>query len=334
LSGVALLAVVLPPGTLQHAMGQDNPWAPLLMTAVAIPAYATPMLAMSQLGMMFQHGNSVGAAFVLLAFGAGMNFGTVAWMWRTYGSRPSLAWLGLLLAVVVALSYGIERPLRPADSPAADHTHAFDIYCRPFMVGIDDPLTTALARLRQNRGLHEVVGLWILAGLFVAGVVLRTCDRRNRVEVWLERSVPAGDRGSRGFDLVVPNSVVGGLIVLGIVAFSVVGCFAYYPPAEEVFEEMRIAKGEALGAALSGEREHAEQWIAVMDDWTRKLQVGVYLRSGALSDYHRMKARVLRDKLDLLEHEVAEGDIDEIRKVTHQISLCYQRMQHAFLEEM
>jgi hypothetical protein len=74
--------------------------------------------------------------------------------------------------------------------------------------------------------------------------------------------------------------------------------------------------------------------LAGMDDWTRKLQVGVYLRSGALSDYHRMKARVLRDKLDLLEHEVAEGDIDEIRKVTHQISLCYRRMQHAFLEEM
>ena len=98
------------------------------MTAVALPAYATPMLAMSQLGMMFQHGNSVGAAFVLLAFGAGMNFGTLAWMWRTYGRRPSLTWLGLLLAVVIALSYGIERPLRPADAPAADHTHAFDIY--------------------------------------------------------------------------------------------------------------------------------------------------------------------------------------------------------------
>jgi hypothetical protein len=334
LAGVVLLAVVLPPGSLQHAMGHDNPWAPLVMTAVALPAYATPMLAMSQLGMMFQHGNSVGAAFVLLAFGAGMNFGTLVWMWRTYGPRPSLAWLGLLLAVVIALSYGVERPLRPADAPAADHTHAFDVYCRPFVVGNADPFRAALARLRQNRGAHELAGIAALGALLAAGIALRALDPRGKIDAWLERPAPPSADRAGGLDFVLPNSVVGGFIVLGIVVFSVVGCFAYYPPPGEVFEEMRIAKGEALSAAISGEREHAEQWLAVMDDWARKLQVGVYLRSGSLSEYHRMKARVFRDKIELLEHEVAEGDRGEISKVSNEISQAYRRMQHAYQNEL
>ena len=110
LLGVVGLAVLLPSGSLQQQMNGNNPLAPLVMCAIAIPAYATPMLAMSQLGMMFQHGNSVGAAFVLLALGAGMNFGLLAWMIWSYGWRRSASWLGMLLLIVVAMSYGIERP--------------------------------------------------------------------------------------------------------------------------------------------------------------------------------------------------------------------------------
>jgi uncharacterized membrane protein YraQ (UPF0718 family) len=85
LLGVGILAALLPPGTLQNVLGHDNRAAPLLMTAVALPAYATPMTVVGQLGSMFQHGNSIGAAVVLLSFGAGMNLGLVAWMWPTYG---------------------------------------------------------------------------------------------------------------------------------------------------------------------------------------------------------------------------------------------------------
>ncbi|MFM8805419.1 MAG: permease, partial [Planctomycetia bacterium] len=99
--GVGLLAVILPAGSLQQSMAHDNPWSPLLMTGVAIPAYATPMTAMGQLGSMFQHGNSIGAAFILLTFGAGMNLGLMAWMWRNYGFRKLAVWFGLMLLVVV-----------------------------------------------------------------------------------------------------------------------------------------------------------------------------------------------------------------------------------------
>jgi hypothetical protein len=78
--GVVALSCILPHASLQRTMSHENPWAPLLMAAIAVPAYATPMLAMSQLGSMFQHGNSVGAAFTLLTLGAGTNLGLVLWM--------------------------------------------------------------------------------------------------------------------------------------------------------------------------------------------------------------------------------------------------------------
>ncbi|MCA9204644.1 MAG: hypothetical protein KDA59_16435 [Planctomycetales bacterium] len=49
----------------------DSYEAPMFMSAMAVPAYAAPMTAMVQLASMFQHVNSVGAAFALLALALG-----------------------------------------------------------------------------------------------------------------------------------------------------------------------------------------------------------------------------------------------------------------------
>lgn len=331
LAGVALLAAVLPAGSLQRTMNRDQPLAPLLMTAVAVPAYATPMQAMSQLGMMFQHGNSVGAAFVLLALGAGMNLGTVAWTMRSFGWRSSLGWFLLLLVVVLGLSYGVDRPLAPAEGELADHTHAFDGYCRAFTPDTVNPGQIVGNRLRENVPFFEVQSLKLLGILVATGMVQRLSRRWFDLEAWLERKVASGPAR---FDVIVSPAVVGGVILLGIVAFSVVGCFAYYPPPEEIFEEMFVAQGEALGTALSGDVEHAVRWIEVLDDWSRKLEVGVYLRRGDLSEYHRMKARLFREKLELLEHEVKDREMDEVRVLVPEVSRCYLRLKSAYLQDL
>ncbi len=84
-SGTLLIGMLLPHGALQSSVEQNDPLAPALMTAVAIPIYATPMLAMSQLGMMFAHGNSPGAAFSLLLLGTGINIATLFWIAKNYG---------------------------------------------------------------------------------------------------------------------------------------------------------------------------------------------------------------------------------------------------------
>jgi uncharacterized protein len=332
LAGVAMLGALLPSTALQHSVNGDDPLAPLTMTAVAVPVYATPMLAMSQLGSMFQHANSPGAAFVLLALGAGMNLGLAWWMFRHYGAKKALAWFALLLLIVVGLAYGVDRPLFPRDIEIADHTHAFDVYCRPFESASSNLPAMAMDKLKRDTQPYERTAVMLLGGLLLLGLGLRLLDRWLVIEDWLERTAeePAS---TKGLDIVIPGPVLGGLSLAGLIAASIVGCYAYYPPPEEVLEEMSIVKAEALGGALSGDVTHATYWIDAYDDWSRKLEVGVYLRDWRLSDYHRWKARLLREKLELLQHEVEDHDMDEVRRLVADISRTHQRLRRAYLEE-
>jgi uncharacterized protein len=139
------LAACLPFGSLQRSLKAFDPAAIPTMAAIGLPAFLTPTDAMMQIGSMFDHGNSVGAAYILLSVGAGLNLGLVAWAWRTWGMRPTLAWLGVLLAVVFVIAFAIERPLSFRDSPPEDHTHAFDVFCQPFAAGTAAPATRVAA---------------------------------------------------------------------------------------------------------------------------------------------------------------------------------------------
>ena len=326
LAGVVLLEAALPFGSLQTAMNHDKVWAPVTMTLVAVPAYATPMLAMCQLGMMFQHGNSVGAAFVLLTLGTGANLGLLAWIGRNYGYKRGLTWLSLLLGVVLGIAYAIEKPLFPANVQPANHTHAFDVYCCPFS---GHNQISVLDKLRDSVQPFEMIGTAALAGLLLLGLGLRVLDRYWSIEAWLERQ--PRPRASTGLgDLVIPGQVLAGLAILGLIAFSVVGCYVYYPTAQEVFEEMRPLKTEALAAALTRDRAVAEHWLEIWDDWIRRMEVGVHLRRGGLTDYQRMKSRILRDKLELLEHAVQHDEPDEINHLVFAVENSYKRMRSAY----
>ena len=192
LSGVAFLSTVLPHGSLQSTMEHSNPYAPLAMAAVALPAYATPLVAMSQLGSMFQHANSVGAAFVLLTLGAGINLGVIAWVLRNYGLGRGLGWLAFLLIVVLALAYAIEDPLYPREIEPPGHTHAFDMYCSPFDPGTSGLPQAVFAKLKEDLHPFERTGMTVLGILAVIGLTLRILDRRWRIEDWLERAPDPG----------------------------------------------------------------------------------------------------------------------------------------------
>jgi uncharacterized membrane protein YraQ (UPF0718 family) len=329
-SGVVLLACILPFGSLQRTMSHQNPWAPLLMAAIAVPAYATPMLAMSQLGSMFQHGNSVGAAFTLLTLGAGTNLGLVLWMQRSYGWNKAGVWFALLMSVVLILSYGVERPLYPASIEAADHTHAFDVYCRPFLPGTTGLAKIVWDRIRQNTQVHEIYGTICLAVLFAAGIGLILLDRRMRIEDWLERSAP--ESAPKWYSTSLPAPVLGFAALVVLFVVSVVGCFTYYPPADEALEQIANAQIETLAAAVSGDRKHAEHWIPIYTDWIRKLEVGVYLRTGHVSEYQRMKAKLVEDRLELLDHELADGDTKEVHALDWAITRSQRRLRASFHE--
>ncbi len=326
LVGVALLSLVLPVGSLQSAAEADDPWAPLFMTLVAIPAYATPMTAMVQLASMFQHGNSVGAAFALLVLGAGANLGLACWMARNYGVRRTLAWFALLLAVVIGLAYGVDQPLRPRGVEPAGHTHAFDIYCAPFEPDVLEPWTLAVRQIREKLAPHEMVALFAVGLIGAAGAGLRIADPLRRLEKWFERESPRPAK----YDIRLPGTVLGGVAIVGLVGLSIFGCYVYYPPPSEIFEELRLVNAEVLSAASSRDWDTALYWIPIYDDWTRKLQVSAVLRGEGLTDYRRIKASILRDKLELLEHEVEDREVEEAREASLAVGRAYRRMRAAY----
>ncbi|MEM1062072.1 MAG: permease, partial [Planctomycetota bacterium] len=295
LSGVFLLAAVLPPGSLQDALGRDGWTAPLLMTVVATPVYAAPMTAMSQLGIMFQHGNSIAAAFALLSLGAGINLGVIAWICRNYGIVRGLTWFGMLVAVVLALGYGIDRPLRSADIADAAHTHAFDVYTRPFDPA-DDYARKCWQRFRQGLLVHEEFSTVAIAAWALFGLALRAFDPKGRLDAWLRKPPEAAPEPGK-YDIVLPPSVLGGATLCVLVALSVVGCYTYYPPPDVVLEEMNYAKAEAV-TGWSSDAANTERWVGIYTDWVKRLQVGYFLRNGELDEFKRVKCRLLLDRLE------------------------------------
>lgn len=329
LVGVAVLAAVLPHGALQRSMQHHQWWSPLAMWVVAVPAYLAPMNAMVQLGSMFQHGNSPGAALVLLILGTGVNPATVWWVGRADGWRRALMWLIAATTGVLCLAYILEHPLYPADVEVADHTHAFDGYTRPVFdrsVPLGRQAWQAILRSAEP---HELVGTGIWLIVIVGGGALRMIDPTHRLERYLERSAVAPVRPTIWNRPLSPR-VLGATVLAALVVASVGACYLYYPPLAVVLDEMQMVQADALSLASSGRSKEALRQLEIWDDLTRKLQVSMFLREGRLDEFERLKIEILRDKLELLEHAVADKQRGQrLERRAREVRLAFRRLRMA-----
>jgi uncharacterized protein len=339
LSGLAVLAAVLPFGAMQNSVEQGDRWAPLRMTVTAIPVYATPMLAMSQLGMMFQHANSPGAAFALLIMGTGLNLATPIWFGRHYGWKAAALWLLSLFVIVVGISYAINKPLIPHGIDPAGHTHAFDIYANPLTIFHKIDFPTIKEMVTKHKDISELVSVALLGLVAASGLLLRflKIDEasliKNSKASSFASSLEAQDAPiRRGFDIVVAPSVIGVTMLIGLVALSIVACFAYYPSPQECLEEIRVSRAECLSGANSGNVEHALAYLPIWEDWSRRLEVGTFIRTGEIRPYQRMQGHLIRKKLELLEHELEHDPFEpeETKKVVGSIMGTNSRWVRAF----
>jgi hypothetical protein len=152
----------------------------------------------------------------------------------------------------------------------------------------------------------------------------------NRVEKWIFRPDP--EAAKRSFDRIVSPMLVGAVAIIGLIVMSVVGCFAYYPPPAETLKQMQIAKGEVLSSAISKDYEASLAWIPIWEEWSRKLEVGTFLRKFDLRPYQKMQTYLLRKQLELLEHELehhVEDHHDRGHDHTHdhkEIEVMVQRL--------
>ncbi len=334
--GSGLLAGVLSKGSLQTEMSHADPWAPLIMTGVAFPAYDTPLAGMMKLGLMFDHGNSVGAAFVLFVLGIGMNLGLLAWVFRTFANWRLVPWSMGLVTLVIGLGYLAEPALYRA-AVEITHTHAFDDYSSPFPAVGSVPLEAIERALRQPLEIMEPVALAALGLLLLAGVISRFLVRRYSLDAWLTRqpqSPAATDAAAPWWNRAVPGPVLGLVALLGLILFSVAGAYIYYPPPAQVFSQMGRIKADVFTALAAADRDPMQRQEAIrrIEQWdllARQLQVGVFIRTGGLPEGGAAAASELRERLEELRDVLLEGDPGDARNpgfpiVMHAAAVCGQ----------
>ncbi|MDG2012447.1 MAG: permease [Pirellulaceae bacterium] len=325
IAGSVVISLLMPHGSMSTMLERENGLAPLLVAGVSVPIYSTPLLAMSQIGSMFQHGNSIGAAFSLLIFGAGVNLGLFACFLRMYTAKQLFGFLGLLLGIGIGLAYLVSEPLFPKGVEVAGHTHAFDVYTNPFMpTSTDLPRQTRL-EISKHWGNHEFGGTVILAGMILLGALFFLLDKWTKLNAWLT------DFSSQSnLDRELPTSVVATCSIAGLLAMSVVGCYVYYPAQTQTLAEMRIFNAEAVVSAKSGNWEGAVKWIAFQEDLARRLEIGTFIRSGTLSEFRRTKARIFREDLERLKHGVEDQNRRECDEIAMQVDKSFRRLSTAF----
>lgn len=330
LSGNMLLCLIFPVGSLQTQFGADDVFAPLIMLPLAIPVYATPMTVMAQIGSMFVHGNSVGAAYSLLALGTGVNIGLIAWIARQHGIFRAVALLVVFATSVTVIAYAIERPLRVTSSVDHPHTHAFDIYSAPFDSSMPNVAIAFRRQLEKFAQPHSRVALTVIVVLAAGGVVIRRLSSRIDLEDYLFRSASKHTEKTIRYDWYLPSSVLGVAILAGLVAASIVGCYLYYPPPDVTLEEMSFVRAEAISAAASRDKMTAVRNLERYDELTRRLQVGYYLRHGSLSDFQRAKSRVLRGWLERCKDAVEADQFKEAADMSLSIFRAHDRCREVF----
>ena len=323
------VATFLPHGALQKQVERDNILAPVIVAIAATPIHSTPLLAMSQIGGMFQHGNSIGAAFSMLILGAGANIGLLAWFGRTYGFRRLIFFYLLLALTTIALAYAIDKPLIPKGVDPVGHTHAFDVYTNPFSSNHGNLVELAKDRGADFWAKNDFGGTYLLVTMIVIGVLSLIVSRMCDVEAWFLAEVRSDSRLEKD----VPGWILGLVSVCGLVVTSVVGCYLYYPAPDDLIpNQLSEINTNVVIYGKTKEWESAEKWIPYADDLSRRLEVGVFLRKGSVDEFQSAKAKIYREKLDELKAMVDSRNENGIREKALEVSSAYMKLSEAFLE--
>ena len=328
--GSATVAASFPAGSLQGATEPDDIMAPAFMGVFVTPIYSTPLLAMSQIGGMFQHGNSIGAAFSLLILGAGVNVGVLIWFARAFGWVKIIGFAGLLMGVTLVLAYSLDKPLYPKGVETAGHTHAFDIYTHPYP-GNTGQIAQAVQDAREYQLDRGWTGPYMLLLLGVLGLVFRGIQMVWDLESWIFKRLPV--KNDTKWDIVLPPWLIGTVACLCLVMASIFGTYIYYPDTNSVLGDLSAINVNCVSAARTGDYELVEKTVPYCEDLSRRLEVGVFLRGGNLSEFKRSKAEIYREKLDELRDQIELGVFDDVPDMAMDVQKSYLQMARAFREE-
>jgi hypothetical protein len=326
-----LLAGLLPHSSLSMTMRHDDWKSPLLMTQIGGPAYSGVLPGMMRIGLIFEHGNSVGAAFVLFELGVGFNIGLLLWLATQFGVRRVVLWLLVMIVLVVGVAYAMESPLYFAKEEAS-HTHAFDDWTSPFVQGAGANAEGARGKVMQKIDVLEPVALGALALLVLVGVALRVSDPKANLDAWLAKAPPeaASEKPNSIWNRSVPGPVLGVVALLVLVVCSVAALFVYYPDKSQCFDDIARVRAEAVLAVRLGKKEEAIRQLQQWDLLTRKLQVGVFLRTGRIDPQVSQATEDLRERLEETRDALLANDVEGAKALLPKVEEAYANCRNAY----
>lgn len=148
---------------------------------------------------------------------------------------------------------------------------------------------------------------------------------------WHLKPPPVSGRPVSVWNRHVPGPVLGLVALAGLVVFSVMALYIYYPAPQQAFAEILQVRAEALVAVRAGHKEEAIRQIEHWDLLTRKLQVGVLIRTGRMEDPEVTKATEdLRERLEELRDALLADNLPEAKGQVPRVEAAYRRCRAAY----
>ncbi|QDU64305.1 putative permease [Planctomycetes bacterium Pan216] len=317
-----LAAAFVPIYPLTSSLKYTDPWAPPLMALVAFPAYVSPAMGVVQMGAISSIQFSLGAAVAIHVFGVGLNVILPYWVARIYGVRRAIALGFVVIAATLALGYAsdaiFEHPLG-----SEQDTHALDQYGQVRHLLAPERLW----QLLEEASIPVYVALGTLLGLLVTGTILRLTGTERLKESPAAAEVAHNDSI---WNKQIPQpwpSIVGVVSALAVVVMLI---YVYYPPVEELFDEMSSVRANAISAYRVGTPELARQEFQTWDYLAGKLPIAAVLRRGSVSAEARTRTGAFRDMLARVRDSVGTTSKIEKDKLIRELTDSYSECREAY----
>ncbi len=334
LFAVGLLGAFLPHGALQTGLTRDNPLAPIIMGAVAIPVYVTPTEVMMHFGLIVRDGYSLSAAFALIVLGAGANVGVANWLRRDYGLKSLTLFVGLLISATFLIGFTAERTVMRGAANATDHTHAFDAFTRlPIVPNENANATWLYHEVKRSMTTDRLMGLILLCLLAASGIGLRFAGRRASVEHLLHKNASDEEIAPCREEPLSPLQLctVG---VCGVLVAATIGLYIFYPPVDTLIKDMNNIRVSVYDAIQEKDPKETMRRIEQWQTRMQKLPTSTAIRFGRVNDTQRERADEALYSLRTLEGYVKTGRYLEATALIPYVEKQYLGCRNAFRSQI
>ncbi|HUO07782.1 MAG TPA: permease [Phycisphaerae bacterium] len=310
-----LVATLTPEGAVADLILERHPWTLLAIGGIALPSYVLPDVAIAHAYQAWRMGVVPGAGFLFLVFGAGINLGLFAWISRTFGIKPLIRFIAVVLLPALVMAYGADALLTRANS-AWDDIDSLNDYSRsPHVIS---PGLQGLHQLGERlivaTGPNHLIALAILGALAACSLATRRRPDRSR-------RPSSNTTAPQAISVRALNAASAGIVAI----FLAISLYIYFPNADDGCEAMFSPDAYLGSGVTSGQRDNAAAYIEQLRAIVHRVEVGQMLRLHPMTPAQRQAAEAYLHSLAELQTALAGKDNAAAQTANLQNSKAFHR---------